>query len=104
MASVARAGWNWLKMAWITQPVLFLACVMGGAGTLNVLVTSRSLKTYWSSLNTLDTHTHLPAAGPLIVLLSPGARRWEEERKSWPTHYRSEDFVANCVWYNNGWR
>jgi len=32
MASLVRASWNWLKMAWATQPVLFVSCVLGTAG------------------------------------------------------------------------
>lgn len=32
MASLVRSSLNWLKMAWSTQPVLFLSAVLGIAG------------------------------------------------------------------------
>ena len=34
MASAVKASWNWLKMAWATQPVLFISCVFGAAGMI----------------------------------------------------------------------
>lgn len=32
MAAAIRGSWNWLKMAWERQPVLFVSVVMGIAG------------------------------------------------------------------------
>ena len=32
MASLVRNSLNWLKMAWSTQPVLFVSVVLGAAG------------------------------------------------------------------------
>ena len=32
MASLVRNSLNWLKMAWSTQPVLFISVVLGTAG------------------------------------------------------------------------
>lgn len=34
----ARSGWNWLKMAWETQPILVLSVVFGTVGPLLVLL------------------------------------------------------------------
>lgn len=34
MASAIRVSWNWLKMAWSTQPILVVATAMGVAGEL----------------------------------------------------------------------
>ena len=41
MASAVRVSWNWLKMAWGTQPVLFVSVVMGVVGGQLDLIVNR---------------------------------------------------------------
>ena len=47
MASAVRASWNWVKMVWGTQPVLFLATVMGVAGRKDEGCTVNGTETAW---------------------------------------------------------
>ncbi len=53
MAGVFRAGANWLKMAWVTQPVLFLSCVLGGVGMPSACEDSERVPVYLSALHAL---------------------------------------------------
>lgn len=98
MASAVRAGVNWLKMAWNTQPVLVVSCVLGGVGTFTVCPTYSGHKAVALTLLPPTPTPPVPlATGPLIVLLSPGSRKSEEERLNWPTHYKSKHFVPKYL-------
>ena len=73
MAAI-RGTWNWLKMAWEVQPVLFVSSVMAIVGMLYIFIIGCLLLVFIS--------------GPLFVLLGPGTKKGELERLNWPTHYR----------------
>jgi hypothetical protein len=41
-----RRSWNWIKLAWERQPVLFVATVMGILGPAFVVLSPGTKKTY----------------------------------------------------------
>ncbi|CAI8018920.1 hypothetical protein GBAR_LOCUS11421 [Geodia barretti] len=49
------ASWNWLRMAWATQPVLFVSGAMAIAGPLWVLVRPGT-KVYLREIETWPSH------------------------------------------------
>lgn len=85
-----RASVNWLKIAWATQPVLVLSCVLGALG--------EQKKSY---LNLVCGVRYLEAStqtGPLFVAFGPGVQKGEKERLNWPTHYKRSRFLVHiCV-------
>lgn len=51
----AIASWNWIRMAWSTQPVLFVSVVMALAGPMWVLVRPGT-QVYLREIETWPTH------------------------------------------------
>ncbi|XP_031554506.1 uncharacterized protein LOC116291476 [Actinia tenebrosa] len=55
---IARGG-NWLRTAWVTQPILFVSCAMGFAGPLIVYFSPLTASAI-ESMKTIPEHYPYP--------------------------------------------
>lgn len=104
--SVVARGANWLKMAWVTQPIIFLSCVLGFAGML--LFFSAILYATVSQLHFVAQILKVEyfVSGPAFVYLSPLTKDTAESMKLIPEHYPCKyttwhfDMIIYFVYYD----